>query len=286
MRKDFENIVKTKTDKELEIISKDYVFFTENERLFALKELEGRSGISDDLVKHKKEIELSQNIEQESVKPQHRIRFKDLLPHSGYYATPILIYTNIVVFLLMVLSGVDFLQPDVYSLLEWGGNLRYFTTDGEYWRLISSVFIHGGIFHLLFNMIALLYIGSVLEKKIGTGRFLIVYLASGIIASVSSNIMYDNVVSVGASGAIFGLFSATLVLSMFRESLFSDISKSKLAFSLVFFIVYNVYYGFNQVGIDNAAHLGGLLGGLLFGIYYCLADRKKKVSTQLDSAVD
>src|SRR5580692_6058604 len=124
-------------------------------------------------------------------------------PREGYFVTPILIDINLAVFALMVFSGADFFQPGTASLISWGANVRYLTLDGQWWRIITNVFVHIGLLHVLFNMYALLYIGVLLEPQMGRLRFLAAYLLTGIMASLTSLYWHPNIISAGASGAIF-----------------------------------------------------------------------------------
>jgi len=275
MKENFEEIIKNKSDKELEIISKDHVFYSAEERLYALDELKNRNKFSDELATEQKQLEESKKDEEEDSEPRHKIAIKDFIPHENYLITPILLYLNVFVFLLMILSGVHFLTPNVESLIGWGGNLRYLTIHGQFWRLLTSIFVHAGIIHLAANMYALLFVGAALEKAIGRNKILFSYLATGIVASLSSLIFHDNIVSVGASGAIFGLFGVLLALLLFKEFNVADVSKKNLLSSVGLFIFYNIIYGFNKEGIDNAAHLGGLLSGFIIGVLYFLIIKEK-----------
>jgi len=275
MKENFEEIIKNKSDKELEIISKDHVFYSAEERLYALDELKNRNKLSDELATEQKQLEESKKDEEEDSEPRHKIAIKDFIPHENYLITPILLYLNVFVFLLMILSGVHFLTPNVESLIGWGGNLRYLTIHGQFWRLLTSIFVHAGIIHLAANMYALLFVGAALEKAIGRNKILFSYLATGIVASLTSLIFHDNIVSVGASGAIFGLFGVLLALLLFKEFNVADVSKKNLLSSVGLFIFYNIIYGFNKEGIDNAAHLGGLLSGFIIGVLYFLIIKEK-----------
>ena len=212
-------------------------------------------------------------MEEDAKKPDHKIQFKDLLPQKNYLFTPILIYANVLVFTLMILFGLDLSNPRV--LVQWGGNIRHLTINGEAWRLFTSVFLHGGILHLLFNMLSLLYIGSLLEKIIGKNQFIFAYLFSGITASVSSLMMNENVVSVGASGAIFGLFGVLLPLIKVKELNFPNISLERLLLYNSLFILDSIFNGFIKSGIDNAAHIGGLFAGIIIGFFYRMIAKKK-----------
>jgi membrane associated rhomboid family serine protease len=149
------------------------------------------------------------------------------------------------------------------DLLNWGANFRPLTTDGQWWRLLTSTFLHGGLMHILANMYGLIFVGIFLEPLLGAKKYAFVYLLTGILASVASIWWYDATVSVGASGAIFGLygfFLASLLLKVFPP----DFGKAFLASTLVF-VVFNLLMGFTG-GIDNAAHIGGLLSGFILGL--------------------
>jgi rhomboid protease GluP len=103
-------------------------------------------------------------------------------PRKGYFVTPIIINLNIAVFILMVATGVSIINPTTDQLLAWGANFRALTLAGQWWRLLTNVFLHIGVLHLLLNMYALLYIGLLLEPYLGRARFLIAYLCTGILA--------------------------------------------------------------------------------------------------------
>src|SRR6218665_1218485 len=101
-------------------------------------------------------------------------------PIKGYFVTPVLLLVNIFIFVLMCLSGADVMQPDIGTLLSWGANFRPSTLDGQWWRLLTCCFVHIGLIHLLMNMYALLYIGLLLEPLLGSPKFLLAYLLSGL----------------------------------------------------------------------------------------------------------
>ncbi len=275
MKDNFIETITTKSDSELETISKDYTFYSPEERMFALQELERRNKLINELSKIKQTIE-SEKEGMENIEPvKLKISLKDLLPQKSHLCTSILIYINTFIFILMLFSGVDVFNPDTYTLFRWGGNLRFSTLDGQYWRLLSSVFIHSGIVHLFCNMFALLYIGTILEKTIGRTNYIFAYLISGIIASASSIFIHSNIVSVGASGAIFGLFGVLLSLLLFKEFNIKDFSKKSLYPSVIFFVCYNILYALQNEGIDNAAHIGGLISGFLIGLVYYYVIKNK-----------
>ena len=184
------------------------------------------------------------------------------IPVKGYFVTPVIININILVFILMVISGVNIMQPGTKSLLNWGANFRPYTLDGQPWRLFTNYFLHIGIVHLLFNMYALLYIGILLEPRLGTKRFGIAYLVTGVLASITSLYWHPMTVSAGASGAIFGMYG--VFLAMLTTNLIDKSLRKPLLISITVFVGYNLLNGMTG-GIDNAAHIGGLVSGILIG---------------------
>ncbi|TSD66826.1 rhomboid family intramembrane serine protease [Inquilinus sp. KBS0705] len=191
--------------------------------------------------------------------------FSIFKPVIGYYITPLLININILVFALMIITGTNILLPDNESLLNWGANFRPITLEGQWWRLITSCFLHAGALHLVFNMYALLYIGLLLEPHLGKLRFLSAYLLTGIIASVTSLAWHDLTISVGASGAIFGMYG--VFLALLSTNIIEKATRKALLTSIGVFVVFNLMNGLKE-GIDNSAHIGGLLSGLIIGFVF------------------
>lgn len=184
-----------------------------------------------------------------------------------------LIGINVLLFIAMVASGVHFFAPQTADLLKWGANFMPLTTGGEWWRLLSSTFIHIGIIHLLFNMYALYMAGIYLEPMLGKGRYLAAYLCTGVLASVCSTWWHGAAtVSAGASGAIFGLYG--VFLALLTTKLIPQTVRKALLQSIGVFVVYNLVYGAGAKGIDNAAHLGGMISGLVLGYLYFFSLRK------------
>ncbi|GAB2953538.1 hypothetical protein GCM10027048_18410 [Hymenobacter coalescens] len=183
-------------------------------------------------------------------------------PAEGYVVTPVLLNLNLLVFVVMALSGVSIVAPTGENLLAWGANFRPLTLDGEAWRLLTNCFVHIGVLHLLMNLYALLYIGALLEPLIGPLRFGAAYLLTGVAASLTSLWWHDFTISAGASGAIFGLYG--VFLAMLTTNLLEAHARKTLLSSIGLFVGYNLLFGLKG-GIDNAAHIGGLLSGLLMG---------------------
>ena len=170
-------------------------------------------------------------------------------------ATTVLLAAIVAGFLLQLLLG------DRLTVL--GANFGPFVRQGEYWRLVTSMFLHGGFFHLLVNAWALFQLGPLFELLLGSGRLLLVYFASGIAGSFASVLFNDNP-SVGASGAIFGLMGALIAFLLRRREILTPAAKSLLG-QLVMWAGINIVLGTSSPQIDNAAHLGGCAAGLLFG---------------------
>jgi rhomboid protease GluP len=135
---------------------------------------------------------------------------------------------------------------------------------GEYWRLIAAMFLHGGWLHWFLNSWALYQLGTLYETLFGSGRFALIYFVSGICASIASS-MYEHGPAVGASGAIFGILGA-FIFSLLRSPQYRRQPWTRSLISqLVFWIVVNIAIGFSVKFIDNAAHIAGLVTGLLLG---------------------
>lgn len=185
-------------------------------------------------------------------------------PTEGYFVTPILININLLVFIVMIISGVNIFIPENQDLVNWGANFKPITLEGQWWRLFTACFLHIGILHLLFNMYALLYVGLLLEPYLGKARFIAAYFLSGITASLVSLWWNDAIISAGASGAIFGMYG--VFLALLTSNLLDKSVKNALMTSIVVFVGYNLLNGLKpNSGIDNAAHIGGLLSGMAIG---------------------
>jgi rhomboid protease GluP len=146
-------------------------------------------------------------------------------------------------------------------LINIGANYGPYVKNGETWRLLTSVFLHSGISHLIFNSIALLAFGNLIETIFGKRNFLVLYLCSGISGSALSVTFNPNTVSVGASGAIFGMLGGLIIYYFFMKKVNPDYAKNNL-FGLGLMLLINLFYGLSSSRIDNWAHLGGLLGGM------------------------
>jgi len=173
---------------------------------------------------------------------------------------------NVAVFLGMLFAGVKILDdPSGQDLVHWGANYGPYTTSGQWWRLLTCVFVHGSLEHVALNMFSLWYIGSLAESLYGHITFAVIYLIAGISASIGSIVWNPSVLSVGASGAIFGIAGALIASLTLGEFPFPRRQISMTLTVLVVFSVYSLYEGATSSGIDNAAHIGGLIAGLVLG---------------------
>lgn len=187
-------------------------------------------------------------------------RLKQLAPIP--WVLCFVIATNVIVWLATAIYGGNALQNSADKLLLWGGNAASEAQRGEWWRLLTATFLHGGMMHLVMNMIGLVGAGVTVERIYGHRLFLLVYLGSGLLGSaLSLHFSAQAAVSVGASGAVFGVTGALLVaVFQHRHVLPKTFGKQTIS-SLGIFIVYALMQGFAKQGIDNAAHVGGLLAG-------------------------
>jgi rhomboid protease GluP len=181
-------------------------------------------------------------------------------------ATYVLLAINIVVFIVMVASGVPFVDPKAGEVLRWGANYGPKTLGGQYWRLITSMFLHFGIIHIFGNMWCLWSLGRLAEKLVGSGTVLGLYLLTGIAASLSSLSWDPMRVSAGASGAIFGIAGALITVLQFGNLGLPGEAVRKLRGYVLRFALLNLLFGL-QGHIDNMAHAGGLVSGLLIGFF-------------------
>lgn len=189
---------------------------------------------------------------------------EELFAPKKPFVTYALIAINVVFFLLMATLSKDGIYGfKTNTLLTYGGNVKSLVLDGQYWRLIASAFIHDGLIHLVFNMYALFIIGPQLENFFGKTRFFIIYLFSAISGNLLSLVFADlNVISVGASGAIFGLFGSLLYFGYYYRVYLGTLLRTQL----IPVIMINLIFGLVTPGIDNAAHIGGLIGGIFISM--------------------
>jgi membrane associated rhomboid family serine protease/Flp pilus assembly protein TadD len=175
-----------------------------------------------------------------------------------------IIVANVLAYLAMGLSGASWAEPGIRDALKWGADFGPLTLSGQWWRLFTSTFVHFGIIHIAFNMWCLWNLGRTLEPLMGRKAFGVMYVASGLAASLVSVAWNPWRVSAGASGAIFGVAGALVsYLALKKTSLHQTLVRQNLK-SLAIFIAYNLVRGLGG-NVDNSAHLGGLIAGLILG---------------------
>lgn len=191
--------------------------------------------------------------------------------------TVLLAGANVIVFLILSMQGMT---EDAEFMLHHGAMyVPYVAEGGEYYRLFTCMFLHFGFDHLMNNMIVLLIVGWNLELTVGKIRYLVIYIASGLCGNIISAVwdirIGEYAVSAGASGAVFGLIGALLYVALRNRGQSGGISGRRL----IFMILLMLYYGFSSAGVDNAAHVGGLLSGFFFAVL--LYRKRKRESSQV-----
>jgi len=192
-------------------------------------------------------------------------------------ATQWLIAANVLVFAVMLGFGAGLWHTSNSVQLAWGANFGPATKDGEWWRLGSALFLHFGVFHLAMNMLSLWDGGRLVERMYGTARFLLIYFCSGLGGNLLSLATQgDGAVSGGASGAIFGVYGALMVF-LWRERAHLNPAEFKWLFwGAAGFSAVTIALGLRITGIDNAAHIGGLLAGILAGVALAQPTRQSR----------
>lgn len=199
-----------------------------------------------------------------SSSPPEEFRFRKL---KDYQATAVILTINLFMYLWSVAST---------EILNWGAlTWMHAFKQGELYRLVTSNFLHNGFDHLFNNMIVFVLIGSRLEPIFGRARYVALYMGAGLCGSIVSAVYYMNmgemVASVGASGAIFGLIGAMLWILVKNRGY----QKEFYGGGVALMIAGSLYHGFSTIGVDNAAHIGGCIGGFLLAILLYRQDREK-----------
>jgi rhomboid protease GluP len=188
-----------------------------------------------------------------------------LIPTKERFVTSIILDINIIVLLLMIISGADVVSPSSRDLIHWGANFKPLVQEGEWWRIITSIFVHIGLFHLMFNIIGLALVGFQMDKELSVKEYIIFYLLTGIIASITSLLFHDKTISAGASGAIMGLYGVGI--SMLILKIGSGESRAIFSLGLIVIVLSTLLMGLVTPS-DNSAHLGGLVSGFFLGLVY------------------
>ena len=211
-------------------------------------------------------IKVTDNINKKNEK-RNKIAEK-IFSYKQPIVTYIIMAICIILFILMELSGGS---TNSQTLLKYCANLDVLVKNGEYYRLFTCIFLHIGIMHLLCNMYSLYIIGREVENLFGKIKYIIIFILSGIYGSIMSLAFTHNTISAGASGAIFGLLGALLYFGMHYRTYLGEAIKR----SIIPIIVVNLIIGFFAEGIDLAAHIGGLVGGVLVAMMVGVPDKSK-----------
>lgn len=227
--------------------------------------------IKDKLITDKKGMDLIINV----TKDLNNKTEKTNKAYEATFSKKTILMTKVIMALCVVMFAAMYLlgngSNDGLTLYLFGANLPEAVKAGEIYRLITCVFLHSGIIHLLFNMYALYVIGHQVETYIGKFKFTVIYLISAISGSLMSAI-FTNAMSVGASGAIFGLLGSLLYFGYHYRLYLGDVLRSQI----IPLIIANLVLGFILPGVDNAAHIGGLIGGYLATMALGVKAKSKK----------
>jgi rhomboid protease GluP len=196
------------------------------------------------------------------------VNFFAILMHRTprVWVTPLIVGTNALIFVALTVATGEPMRPPLQTMIDWGANFGPRTLNGEPWRIFTAMFLHFGLLHVGFNMWVLWELGRLVERCVGNVGFLLLYLISGLAGSLGSLAWHADVVSAGASGAVFGVCGALLgFLLRRRDTIPLGVIKS-LRGSLLTFLLYNVVFSSLVPGIDMAAHGGGLAAGFCCGL--------------------
>lgn len=227
--------------------------------------------INDKLIKDKKGMDLIINITNDLNKKTEKNNrsYEAIFKPKKILVTKVIMALCIIMFALMYIIGNG--SNDTLTLYIFGANLSEAVKAGEIYRLITSAFLHAGILHLGFNMYSLFIIGNQVETYLGKFKYLLVYLISALSGSLMSCLFTDGL-SVGASGAIFGLLGSLLYFGYHYRLYLGDVLKRQI----IPLIILNLMLGFMLNGVDNAAHIGGLIGGYLATMALGVKGKSKK----------
>lgn len=179
--------------------------------------------------------------------------------------TKVLFIANAMVFVAMVLASSSIESFPGPILGHFGANFGPYTLSGDWWRLFTYMFLHSGVFHIAVNLWCLWSLGTLCESLYGPWTYAAIYLITGVAGGLASVAWNPMVLSVGASGALFGLSGALIASFLLGEFSLSGISIRGTLISLLFFAGFSLYWGAMSPGIDNACHIGGLFSGLILG---------------------
>lgn len=189
-----------------------------------------------------------------------------------------LIAANCAAFVFELSRGLSLTAPSARQLLEVGGSFPPLTLHGEPWRLLTSMFLHAGVLHIGLNMLCL-YRGAIVELVLGRAGFLAVYFLAGLGGGVATLVAgHDNIVTVGASGAVFGVYGAFGAFLLVNRGVIENAALQATARQLAMFLVINFVIGYTLPNISMAAHVGGVITGFVVGLVVARARRRRRDS--------
>lgn len=218
------------------------------------------------------EVEMEQMIPylKQAIHQRHHKNKKqneDVFSYGKPLLTYLLIAINVIIFGWLEMNGGS---TNTATLVKYGAKYNPAIVDGEWWRIISSMFLHIGLIHISLNMLALFYLGTAVERMFGSRRYFVIYFTSGILGGLAS-FAFNSSVAAGASGAIYGLFGALLFFGVIYKKLFFRTMGS----NLLFILGLNIVFSFTMPQIDNGAHFGGLIGGFLASAFVHFPQKKE-----------
>lgn len=184
------------------------------------------------------------------------------------WVTGAIVAVNVVIYVAMAIATKKFGRFTVPELLAWGANFGPLTVNGQWWRVFTALFVHFNLSHLAVNMWALWNVGRLTERLFGSATLAFLYIGGGLLASLSSIAWDPSLSTVGASGAIFGVFGAFLAFLSRQRKQIPAVIVRKHWISTSVFVLFSLVNGAIQPGIDNAAHVGGLLCGFVLGYIF------------------
>ena len=267
----------------------------ENSKRYKYITIEEEKDINDNeiLNKHFKDIKDNMNFDEDGYDLLGKItsdisqknvndneRYNNMYKQKKPIITFILIAINIIVFALMYILGNG--SESTQTLIKFGANYGVLTKAGEYYRLITCAFLHIGIIHLICNMYSLYVLGPTIEHFFGKGKFILIYLYSAIIGSLFALTFQGNqVVTAGASGAIFGLLGALLYFGFSYRGYVGN----RIINQVIPVILINLLIGFTSTGISNSAHIGGLIGGLAISFMLGAEMKDENKSSRINGTI-
>ncbi|KGX88878.1 rhomboid family protein [Pontibacillus litoralis] len=278
---DWEGWLETRTISERKSCTVHTCYMDEQSRLKEIKKLYQQLSLLEPHFPTPSEAEMEQLIPylKQSIKSSYQKRKKEkeqVFSYGKPMMTYLLIAINLFLFAYIEWNGAS---TDTLTLIEFGAKYNPAILDGEWWRILSSMFIHIGFLHITLNMLALHVLGTAVEKMFGSIRFLFIYFIGGIVGGLASFAFTPNVAA-GASGAIYGLFGALLFFGVVYRKLFFQTIGS----NVIFILLLNIGFSMIIPQVDNSAHLGGLIGGFL-ATSFVHFPHKREVARQVVSLI-